>query len=108
MVNLAGAVVSLVDGGDLAAEHEANRLAAQRRGQAVLDAFAQAVKAGLGFLEAFLQMRQPGGVGDVTGAQQADALAASPIGQVGQLQIPAACPGVLGVNVQIGYPAARW
>ena len=51
--------------------------------------------------ELLLQLLPPGGVGEVPGAHQSDALFPGPQVQVGQVAVPAGGPGVAGVDVQV-------
>jgi len=101
MVDLAGAVIPLVDRGDLHGQHEPH-VAPGHRGRQRLARRGQPEQARLGGDEVFAQVVVPGGMGEVAGAQQRDALASGPPGEVGQVELPAARHGVPRVNVEIG------
>src|SRR5688572_29951756 len=52
-------------------------------------------------------MVEPARMGEVTGAEQGDALALRPPGEVVELEVPAARAGVPRVDVKIGDPGER-
>jgi hypothetical protein len=104
VVHLARAVVTLVDRRDLDAEHERRRRARlQRARQALgdLGLLGVAEQSGAPIDQVLAQVVEPGGVGEVAGAQQGDALAAGPPGQVGQGQITAASTREARMNVEV-------
>src|SRR5262245_18690512 len=108
VMDFAGAVGLLVDGGDFDLEHEAYRGAArrwQRLYNRLLDVAAQAIKAGLGGDELLLELRAPGRMGEVAGADHADALAARPGGKMLEIEIPARRPRVFRMDVQVRVEA---
>jgi len=95
VMDLAGALVSFVDRRDLDAQHETGRIAgAQQWREEVCLLLLEPEKSGRIRDEVFLKVGEPGRVGEVAGAEQRDALAPRPVGEVGQLQIPAACPRI--------------
>ena len=108
VVDLPGLVELLVDGRDLDRQHEPDRgaPAPARRGQALLDVplqvRTQAEQPRLRRHELVLQLRPPGRVREVAGADDADALLAGPDGQMFEIAVSAGCAGVLGVDVQVG------
>ena len=107
-MDFAGAVGLLVDGGNLHLEHEAYRGAARRRQRLRhrrLDVVAQAVEAGLGGNELLLELGAPGGMGEVAGSDEADALAARPGGQVLEIEVAAGRTGVFRMDVQVRVEA---
>ena len=100
VVDLPGPAVPLVDGADLPGDDEPGRLAAHAAGQPQLRP--QGVHALPGGDQLLLQLRPPGGMGEVPRAQQPDALPAGPPVQMGQVAVPAGGPGEAGVDVEIG------
>ena len=108
VVDFAGAIALLVDGGDFDLEHETHRGAARRRYRLrhrLLDVVAQAIKAGLGGHELLLELGAPGRMGEVAGGDHADALAAGPCGKMLEIEIPARGPRIFRVNVQVRVEA---
>lgn len=108
MVDLAGVLAVLVDGGDLAGEHEPHVAAAvrgHRRGDLPVQLGTQPQQPWFGGFEDFAQVREPGGVGEVAGPDHGDALAPRPPRQVLDVAVLAARAGVLRVDVQIGVKA---
>ncbi len=109
VVDLPGHPVALVDGGDLGREQEAHlRLAAGRGGpsQLRLEVRAEAEQARLGRLERLGEFGGPGRVGEVAGADHADALARRPPGQRLGVAVLAAGAGEARVDVQVGVKHA--
>ncbi len=49
-----------------------------------------------------VHLRQPAGVADVPGADDVDAFALRPQGEVGEVQVLAGGPGEVGVDVEVG------
>ena len=92
-VNLAHLAVFLVDGADLPGDYEPGRV---RPGPL------QGIESLLRFGQLVPQLGPPGGVGEVAGAYQADALPSGPGIQRLRLQLLAGGPGVFGVDMQIG------
>ncbi len=108
VVDLAGALAVLVDGGDLHGQHEPHLPAAggrQAAGEVSVEVATQPEQAGLGGFEHLAQVLEPGGVGEIAGPDQRDALAARPPGQVLDVAVFAARAGILRVDVQIGVEA---
>ena len=92
VMDFAGAVALLVDGGDFHLEHEPHRRAARRRQRLrhrLLDVVAQAIEAGLGRNQLLLELGAPGGMGEVAGGDHADALAAGPGGEMLKIEVAA-------------------
>jgi hypothetical protein len=90
VMDFAGAVALLVDGRYLDLEHEPHVRAAGRRQRLrhrLLDVVAQAKQAGLGGNELVLELGAPGRMGEVAGADHADALAAGPGGEMLKIEI---------------------
>src|SRR6185436_5974860 len=114
VVHLAGAVVALVDRGDLDRELEPHRLLHTREAlrqplpHRLGPVGLELVEARLTGNESVLEVAEPGGVREVAGAEQRDAFAAGPPGQIVQVKVAAAGTGVLRVDVQIGDEATRW
>ena len=77
----------------------------KRRGDALLDIRAQAEQPGLGRDELLLQLGRPGRVAEVAGADDADALARRPPGQVLEIEVPAGRAGIFRMHVQVGVEA---
>ena len=101
VVHLSGLAPLLVDGADFPRD-EKPRLPlgpGAVPGQAVR--LLQAVEPLLRREELLLQLLPPGGVSEVPGAHQSDALFPGPQVQVGQVAVPAGGPGVAGVDVQV-------
>src|SRR5260370_1090915 len=71
----------------------------------VRDVAAQAREAGLGGNELLLELGAPGRMGEVAGADHADAFAARPGGEVLEIEIPARRPRVFRVDVQVRVEA---
>ena len=92
-VNLAHLAVFLVDGADLPGDYEPGRV---RPGSL------QGIESLLRLGQLVPQLGPPGGVGEVAGAYQADALPSGPGIQRLRLQLLAGGPGVFGVDMQIG------
>jgi hypothetical protein len=95
VVDLPGPLPALVDGGDLHRQQEADRGAAGRRepvGDRPLQLAGQAEQPRLGRHQAFLQLLEPARMGEVAGADDADALALRPQCQVLQVAVAAARP----------------
>src|SRR5919197_381582 len=104
MVHLPRLIVLLVDRGDLDGEQKTHRPAAthgQATGDALLEFRSQSEQPRLGRHQRLAQLRSPGGVCEVSGAQHGDALARSPPREVLEVAVTAAGPGVLGVYVQV-------
>ena len=92
VMDFAGTVALLVDGRDFHLEHEPHRRAARRRQRLrhrLLDVVAQAVEAGLGGDQLLLELGAPGGMGEVAGGDDTDALAAGPCGEMLEIEIAA-------------------
>ena len=102
IVALPDPAVFLINGADLPGDGEigAALLAVGAVGQAELRA--EAVEAVSGGDQLFLELLAPGGVGEVSGAQDGNALAAGPEVQGFGGAVPAGGPGVAGVDVQVG------
>ena len=62
----------------------------------------QSVEPLLGGEELLPELRPPGGMGEVPGAHQGDALPPGPPVQMGQVPVAAGGPGEAGVDVKIG------
>ncbi len=110
VVDFSGAVALLVDRGDFDFEQEPHRRSArrgQRRGDALFDIVAQAKQTGLGGNELLLELGAPCRMGEIAGGDDADALAARPVGQMLQVQILAGRPRIFRMDVQIGVEAHR-
>ena len=107
MVDLPGLVELLVDRGDLHRQHEPGGGSfAPAGGRELLfdESFEigpQAKQARLRRHELLPDLGPPGGVGEVPGADDRDALLAGPEGEVLKIAVPARRPRVLGVDVQI-------
>ena len=100
----------LVDRGNFHFEHEAHVGAAGGRklpGDALFDVVAQAEQPGLGGNELVLEFRAPGRMGEVAGADDGDALAGCPPGEVLEVEVPAGRARIFRVNVQVGVEAHR-
>ena len=105
VVHLAGAVVALVDGGDFHAELEPDRARAAGRGvaaESLLEVRADPEQAGLGRDQGFLEFRRPGRMGEVAGAEDPQALAQRPPGQVLDVAVLAAGARELRVDMEVG------
>ena len=100
VVDLPGFAVALVDAADLPGDDEPGRLA--RGGVRQAQILAQGVDALSGGHQLLPQLGAPGGVGEVPGAHQTDALSPGPPVQVGQISILAGGPGKAGVDVEVG------
>src|SRR5262245_29743572 len=104
MMDFAGAVALLVDGGNLDLEHEPHRSAARGRqglSRRLGDVVAQAKEAAFGGNELLLELGAPGGMGEIPGTDDADALAAGPGGEMLEIEVPAGGTRMLRVNVQV-------
>src|SRR5262249_55583516 len=112
VVDLPGHPVALVDSRDLGREQEAHpRLAAGRGGppQLRLEAWPKAEQAWLGGLARLGELRGPGRVGEVAGADYSDTFAHRPPGQRPGVAVLAAGPGEARVDVQVRVKhAARY
>ena len=108
VVDLPRLVALLVDGRDLDLEHEAHRRAAGRRqgrGDTLLDVLPQAEQARLGRDELLLQLGRPGRMAEVAGADEADALARRPLGEVLEIEVAAGRARIFRMDVQVGVEA---
>ena len=108
VMDLPGLVELLVDGGDLHRQHEPGRglLAPAGGRELLLDGSLQVgpqpIEARLRRHELLPDLGPPGGVGEVPGADDGDALLAGPEGEVLEVAVPARRPRVLGVDVEVG------
>ena len=112
VMDFPGLVALLVDGRDLHLEHEAHRRAAGRR-QASRRRPARCParrrnRPGLGRDELLLQLGRPGRMAEVAGADDADALARRPPGEVLEIEVAAGRAGIFRVHVQVGVEAHRF
>ncbi len=104
MVDLAGPLPPLVDRGDFRGQHEPGRLPTgrgQRPQDVRLEVWTQPEQAGLGRHELGGDLLRPYGMGEIARTDHSDPLACRPPGQMLQVAVPAACPGVLGMDMQI-------
>ncbi len=98
VVDLAGALAALVDGGDLHREHEAHRPAARRRQgppDLAVEVATQAEQTRLGRLQTATKLLEPRRVRKVPGAHHGNALPPRPPGEVLEVAVPAARARVL-------------
>jgi len=110
MVDLARALALLVDRGNLHLEHETHRTQLGRAGtvchgvvcQGCQHLVAQPEQPGAVGCQLFSDLGKPAGVGKVAGAQEPNALAHRPAGQVLQVAVAAGGAGELGMDVKIG------
>jgi hypothetical protein len=94
-----------VDRGNLHLEHEADRRLARRRQSSrdrLLDLGPQAEEARLRRHQLAFKLGAPGGVCEIAGRNDADALTRRPAGQVFEVQIAAGGARVFRVDVQVG------
>ena len=105
MVHLTGPLIAAVDRGDLDREEETDRAGAGGRRiaqQPPLEVRADAEQAGLGRDQGVFQLRGPRGMGEVAGAEHAQALAQRPPGQMLDVAVLAARARELRVDMQVG------
>ena len=100
VVDLPGPPVPFVDAADLTGDEEpgSDSGGGVRQAQIV----PQSVEPLLGGEELLPELRPPGGMGEVPGAHQGDALPPGPPVQMGQVPVAAGGPGEAGVDVEIG------
>jgi hypothetical protein len=110
VMDFAGAVGLLVDRRDLDREQEPDGRAARGRelgGDRFFDIAVETKQAGLRGNEFLLELGNPRGMREVAGRDHADALAARPIGEMLEIEIPARGTRIFGVDVQIRMEAHR-
>ena len=100
VVDLSSLAVALVDAADLPGDDEPGRPSGGTVRQAQV--LPQGVEPLSGRHQLLPQLRPPGGVGEVPGAHQTDALPPGPPVQMGQVSVFTGGPGEPGVDVEVG------
>lgn len=100
-MDLAGAAMALIDAADLPAHHKPGRLAAKGPAFRQAGFLLEGIQALLCRFQGLLEGLPPGGMGEIPGADQPQALVPGPKLQMGRVAIPAGGPGIFGVDVKV-------
>ena len=111
VVNLPRAIALLVDGRDFDREHEPHvrrRCGAGKQPRHLfLDPARQAEEAGLGGHELLAKLRTPGGMREIAGGDEIDALHPRGGGEMLEIEVAAGRAGIFRMDVKIGGEAHR-